>query len=396
LRNKRKPSTEDGIPVVTYSRLPADREPPEAGPHALRDAEPWLNGVEVPLVERQGRPRVAPDIRADARTEAYDDPPVAPAAADPFEPQRRRPRRLLTTVAAVALVALVAGFGILALTFHAATTVTVQAPALARDPQAEIADLQKQIDQLANTSGPASEATRAKIAELEARLADVEAAKAPPASAAPAVRTIPTAATADAAPAADVAPPAPRERPATKEARAVPDAAEKPAPAAKLVVPVTAVPETPAPRVEPKVAALPTGRAKAGDAAPAGDADFIARVEKALADAPPDPKRTVSAVPPRAAPLAPAGAFAPSGALAPADEEPAGVASPAGAPAAFPSDIGPAVRVIPPAGGASADARPILLAPRAAPPAAATPAPMVLDVPPEPGTPVPPEPIPNH
>ena len=156
-----------------------------------------------------------------------------------------------------------------------------------------------------------------------------------------------------------------------------------------MVVPVTAVPETPAARAEPKIAAVPTGRGKPGDATPASDADFIARVEKALADAPPDPKRAAGAVPPRAAALAPAGG------LAPADEEPSGIAPPAGA---FPNDIGPAVRVIPPAGGVSADARPILLAPRTADPTAipAQPAPFTLAVPPEPGTPVPPEPIPNQ
>ena len=181
MRNKRKPSAGDGIPIVTYSRLPGELETPDdGGPQALRDAEPWLDGVEVPLVEGKARARVAPDIRAEAdneRAAGYSEP-LAAAAADLFEPKRRR-SRVLTYVAVLAVVALVAGLGILALSFHAATTLTADGPAVASDPQAEIADLQKQIDALANSSGPGSEETRAKIAELEARLADIEAAKAP-------------------------------------------------------------------------------------------------------------------------------------------------------------------------------------------------------------------------
>ena len=393
LRNKRKPSTEDGIPVVTYSRLPKDREAPDAGPHDLREAEPWLDGVEVPLVERQGRPRVAPEIRADAYEE--DRSKAASPPVDFFEP-KRRPRRFLGTIVAIAAVALVAAAGVLALTFHAATTVTAQAPAASKDPEAEIADLQKQLDALANATGPASEATKAKIAELEARLGDLEAAKspAPSASAAPTLRTITT--DGDAAPASPP-PPAPRERP-KKEARAVPDATDKPAEAAKAVTPVTVVTETPP---APKVAAVPAARAKTVDGQPSGDADFIASVEKALQNARPDPKVPPrSAVVPRSAALTPDGAV-PPGALAPADEEPSGAtgvtpparvnAAPA-ANAAAPGDIGPAVRVIP-GSGASADARPVLLTPRTAAPAAA---PILLDVPPEPGTPIPPEPIPNQ
>ncbi len=388
MRSKRKPSAGDDVPIVTYSRLPSDRPPaPDDDPHALREAEPWLDGIEVPLVERQGRPRAAPDIRA----AAYDDPPAAPAKPDPFASPPRRPRRLLMTVAAIAAVAILAGFAVLAVTFHAATTVTAEAPAAAKDPQAEIADLQKQIDALANSSGPSSAATRAKIAELEQRLADLSGAQAPAVAATPAVRSVSTDATA-----AEPVPP-PRARPVKKEARAVPE--DKPAaatPVAKAVVPVTAVVETPAARVEPKVASVPTGHGKTGEAGPSSDADFIARVEKALADAPPDQTRPVAA-----APAAPA-AVAPSAGLAPADEEPAGMpmgsTPPArvnalGAAGAAPSDIGPAVRVIPSGGGASADARPLPAAPRAAPPAAAAPA--ALDIRPVPGTPVPPEPIPN-
>jgi hypothetical protein len=292
LRSKRKPSTEYGIPVVTYSRPRSDRQPPEAGRYDPRDAEPWLDGVEVPLVERQRRPRVAPDIRADT----YDDDPSAPPAADLFEP-KRQPRRLLTMIAAILVVALVAAVAVLALTFHAATTMTAQAPASINAPEAEIAELQRQLDALANAT------------------------------------------------------------------------------------------QTPAARAEPKVAAVPAARAKTGEGQPAAtaasDADFVASVEKALQNARPDPK------------VSP-----PSVALAPADEEPeitTGVTPPArvnGVPAAnaASNDIGPAVRVIP-GSGASAYARPVLLAPRAA--ASVAPS-AVLDIPPAPGTPVPPEPIPNQ
>jgi hypothetical protein len=355
LRSKRKPSTEYGIPVINYSRPRSDRQPPEAGPYDLREAEPWLDGVEVPLVERQRRPRVAPDIRADT----YDDDPSAPPAADLFEP-KWQPRRLLTMIASILVVALVAAFAVLALTFHAATTMTAQAPASNKDPEAEIADLQRQLDALANATGPATEA---KITELKARLADLEAAKMPDGSSAElsARRTIATDVDAD--------------------------GNDKPA-AAKSVVPVSAVTQTPAARAEPKVAAVPAARTKAGEGQPAGtaasDADFVASVEKALHNKRPDPK------------VSP-----PSVALAPADEEPkitAGVTPPArvnGAPAsnAASNDIGPAVRVIP-GSGASAYARPVLLAPRAA--ASVAPPSAVLDIRPAPGTPVPPEPIPNQ
>jgi len=394
---------------VTYSRLPSDLETPEdGGVHAVEGAEPWLDGVEVPLVERKTRSRVAPDIRADTgdgRAAGRGAPPAA-AADDLFEPKRRG-SRLFTYVAVIAVIALVGGLGVLALTFHAATTLTADGPAVAKDPQTEIADLQKQIDALANSSGPASEETRAKIAELESRLADVEAAKQPaataaaaPADAAPAVRTITT----DGAPAPVAAPPSPRERPATAEAHAAPEATDDP-PVMELVAPVTSVAKSAAARVERK---SPAGGAKPGGQA--ADADFIANIEKALADAPADPPparaappQAVSAVPP---PAAAAG-------VAPADEEPGGLV-PADAPAAdaLPNDIGPAIRVIPRAGGpaetAPADAGPIVIAPQAAAPLAATPdftdpAPATLDqappgafdVAPEPGTPVPPEPIPN-
>ena len=375
----------------------------------MRAAEPWLDGVEVPLVERKGRPRAAaPDIRADTddeRAAGYVEPPVA-AAADLFEPKRRR-SRVLTYVAVLAVVALVAGFGVLALTFHAATTFTAGGPAVATDPQTEIADLQKQIDALANSSGPGSEETRAKIAELEARLADIEAAKAPAAAApaAPVVRTIST----DAAP-ADETPPSPRERPARAGADAAPEqAAEKP-PVMELVAPVTSVAKTPTARAELKPEA-PASGAKAGG--PASDADFIANIEKALADAPPDPQPAASAAP-RPAVSAPPPAAAADGVVA-ADGDSAGLA-PAGAAsaAALPNDIGPAIRVVPrarvpaDAAPADADAGPMVIAPQAAAPVAAAPdgagpAPATLDqapagafdVPPAPGTPVPPEPIPN-
>jgi hypothetical protein len=408
LRNKRKPAAGEGIPIVTYSRLPKDRDQPDDGPHAVRDAEPWLDGVEVPLVERKTRARVAPDIRADTddeRAAGYSEPPVA-AAADLFEPKRRR-SPVLTYVAVIAVVAVVAAFGVLAMTFHAATTLTAEGPAAAKDPQVEIADLQKQIDALANSTGPASEETQSKIAELEARLADLEAAKAPAAAAAPAdrapvVRTIST----DGAPAApEAVPPTPRERPLKAEAAAAPAPVEKPAKVLELVAPITSVAKTPFDRIEAK----PTeGRGKA--AVPASDADFIANIEKALADAPADrapaaDPAAASAVPPAAAP----------GAIDPADEEPAGLAPPDAASAdALPSDIGPAIRAVPrgrlPVDGrpARADAAPLVIAPQAAAPAAVDPGAIdpapdsldqapdgAFDISPQPGTPIPPEPIPN-
>ena len=363
---------------------------------ALGDAEPWLDGVEVPLVERKTRSRVAPDIRAEAdaaRAAGYAEPPAA-AAAELFEPKRRR-SRVLAYVAVLAFVALVAGVGVLALSFHAATTLTADAPVVASDPQAEIADLQKQIDALANSTGPASEETRAKIAELEARLGDIEAAKAPAAAdagAAPVVRTIST----DGAAAAETPPPAPRERPARAEA--VPEETAGKPPALELVSPVTSVAKSPAARVELKPAA-PAARAKAGG--PATDADFIANIEKALADAPPDPPPAAAAAPRQAVSAQPPAAAA--GGVAPADEEPAGLAPSA---EALPNDIGPAIRFVPragrPADAAPADDGPMVIAPQAAAPVdGAEPATLdqapigAFDVTPAPGTPVPPEPIPN-
>ena len=409
LRNKRKQTSGDGIPIVTYSRLPGGIETPEdGGPDALRAAEPWLDGVEVPLVERKGRPRAAaPDIRADAddeRAAGYVEPPAA-AAADLFEPKRRR-SRVLTYVAVLAVVALVAGFGVLALTFHAATTFTADGPAVATDPQTEIADLQKQIDALANSSGPGSEETRAKIAELEARLADIEAAKAPAAAApaAPVVRTIST----DSAP-ADETPPSPRERPARAEADAVPEqAAEKP-PVMELVAPVTSVAKSPTARVELKPEA-PASRAKAGG--PASDADFIANIEKALADAPPDPQPAASAAPRPAVsappPAAAADGVAPPTGIPPVSPRPAPLpprlsrtisarrSGSSRAPASLPMPRPPRRRR--PDGDRAAGGRPgRRRAGRSRTGAchARPGTPGAFDVPPAPGTPVPPEPIPN-
>jgi hypothetical protein len=157
----------------------------------------------------------------------------------------------------------------------------------------------------------------------------------------------------------------------------------------ELVAPVTSVAKSPVASAKPK-------SAKTGGAS---DADFIANIEKALADAPPDPSPAARAAPAAAAPVA----------LAPADEEPGGPA-PTDAPAAdaLPTDIGPAIRTIPRGSlPADADAAPLVIAPQAAAPAVtrpgvAAPAPATFDQPagafdvaPEPGTPVPPEPIPN-
>jgi hypothetical protein len=417
LRNKRKPVAENGVPIVTYSRLPRDLDQPEDdAPRDVREAEPWLDGVEVPLVEGKARPRprvdaaeperaerrsrarAAPDIRADAddeRAAGFTETPVA-VVADLYEPKRRRPR-LLTYVAAIAFVALLVGFGVLAMTFHAATTVTAEAPTLGKDPESEIADLRKQIDALANSAGPASHETQSKIAELESRLADLEAAKAPSADAAPAadappkVRTIPTDGSAPIA----AVPPAPRERPAKAEASAAPAAADKPA-VMELITPVTAVSKAPFPTAAKAVA--PTGKAgNAKNGAPSNDAEFIANIEKALASAPPDPAPAAAAAgEPAGAPVA----LAPAGALAPADEEP-GAAVPVGTPAAnaLPSDIGPAVHPVR-RGTLPADAAPVGPAPITVTPQGGGPAPAAFDqgafdIRPQPGTPVPPEPIPN-
>ena len=49
----------DGIVIVTYRACPASRDADVGGPHAPGDAEPWVDGVEVPLVERKTGPGCA-------------------------------------------------------------------------------------------------------------------------------------------------------------------------------------------------------------------------------------------------------------------------------------------------------------------------------------------------
>jgi len=352
---------------------------------------------------------VAPDIRADTddeRAAGYSEPPMA-AAADLFEPKKRRRSPVLTYIAVIAVVALVAAFGVLAMTFHAATTVTAEGPDVAKDPQVEIADLQKQNRRARQQYRPVEpgDALQDRRARSPARRSrggqDGGCRRRACGQGAGRPHHLDRWRTA----AAEAAPPTPRERKPKAEARAAAEPIEKPAKALELVTPITSVAKTPFDRVETKP---PVGRAKPG--AQPSDADFIANIEKALADAPADPRpaaaaraapAAVSAVPPPAAP----------GALAPADQEPGGLA-PADATSAdaLPNDIGPAVRAVPrgrlPADGAPAraDAAPITIDPQAAAPVAPdTVDPTALDqvpdgafdIRPQPGAPVPPEPIPT-
>ena len=167
-----------------------------------------------------------------------------------------------------------------------------------------------------------------------------------------------------------------------------PGAADDAAAPVAVVPAAPAVPPVPRPRPEHATAALDSGKtpvdqskAVAADpgkpAADQSDADYVKKIERILADV-----------------------HDPSGTPAAADSAPVPAAGPA--PLSLPMTAGPAPLAPAPAADGSLAPGPVVLAPPPAASAAplpaeteAAPANGVLAIPPAPGTPVPPEPIPN-
>jgi hypothetical protein len=241
LQNRRSPRKLPGAtpPVVTYSRLDVEEE--DALDFADERAEPRFAGeaaaewdaVEIPRVEPPLRPRRRPSVAVDNIAG-----PEEAGFADPIGIQPRRSSFPLRLVALIAVVAVAAGIGLLVYSFGSSTAITVSAPALDQDD-----------------GGPAPGTEPA---------GDV-------ANVTPAVREIPLSGEAGEPPAAAVvAPPAPRVRP------------DRPVPATATINPDfdQAAPAAPT-RAEPQAANPPVD--------PAPDDDFIAKIERTLAQTPSAP-----------------------------------------------------------------------------------------------------------
>jgi hypothetical protein len=284
----------DPRPIVTYSHVPTDLADGRVEPRGLDPDSGILDAVEVPLVadaepgrevraapDLRATDHAAPDIRADLRGDSFEpDEAIAAAAFEP-EPRRRRGGRMLFIVAFIALAggagAIAASFGVLAPPKTAAT-------ATPADPAAELIAIHKQIDALGDASTPEAQA---ELARLTKRLAELEQSgvllteapagsvdATPAADVGPTVRKISLSPQdEDAAPA--MAPPAPRPRPA----KVAPAVAEVP-PSDEDVPAAWPMRPSPARTGAPKAVL----EAPARPASPANDDNFIASVEKALAD----------------------------------------------------------------------------------------------------------------
>jgi len=305
----------DPRPIITYSHVPTDVVADErVEPRALDPDAAIIDAVEVPLVgtaEPTRRARQAPDLRADIRDDAFDsfeDGPIASA----LEPERKR-RRGGGLLALVVLVAFAGGAGAIAASLGVFAPPKAVAPVAASDPAdpaAEMIAIHKQIDALGQATTPDAQA---ELARLTKRLAELEQSGAVTPAAAPAA--------AEAAPSGDIGP-AVRQislTPQNDDAEGTP-AAAPPAPRLRPDKPTPAVAEAPAqaefdegapvaepilprpPRAAPKAAGLPP----APPAGRATDDNFIASVEKALADSKTGP--TGGAV----TPIAPMGAAPPA------------------------------------------------------------------------------------
>jgi hypothetical protein len=256
---------DDHEPIVTYSRLEADRL---GSPHDVDEFEPTgplYEAVEVPRVDRPP-PRDAfipePELRAER----------AAIGPDPFEPEERPRRSRYLVMIGIGVIAIAAGVGVLLASIGSSSRVETSARAPA--PETGTAD----------TSGAANAIAGGASGIRKIPLGGGDTG--------PAVDTVPAAAATDAQPAVAVDPPAPRPRPDR---------------------PPTATVST-----EPGNAGAPAAGARAAAAPPAdSDAAFINRIERTLADI--DAARGAPA--PTAAPAAaPAAVVAP--AALPADPSP--------------------------------------------------------------------------
>ncbi len=297
----------DPRPIVTYAHVPLDKVDDQRGPRDLEPDVDILDAVEVPLMA-QAEPlsharSAAPDLRADPREDQFE--PADDIAAAAFEPERRSWRGRVVTL--VALIAIAGGAGAVAASLGVfAPTARPAAPVAVSDPVTEIIALHKQIDALGEASSPEAQA---RLAALSKRLAEVEQSSAlvpdaaPDADAPKAVRQISLSPNGEeAAPASPVVLPRPAPRPRPQEKLASRPAAEAP-----LDEPAAAPAPAKAAAPQPKSATKAAPAAPAGT--PAGDDNFIASVEKALADSQSKPEALQPAVPAMGRPAvsAPAG-----------------------------------------------------------------------------------------
>ncbi len=284
IQKSKQRARHDDEPIVTYSRLEAEAA---ASPHDFdhEPATPLYDAVEVPRATRPP-PRDAfvaePELRAERD---FDD------GVDPFEPEPRRGRFRLLIVAGIGVIGLVAGVGVLMATLGpsgpvTATTEQLNPPALS-EPGEETDDVARTIPAVREIPlAPGSTAGGGAGAVATDRLVPAE-------------------------PVAEVPPPAPRprpEKPATETAATDPG---QPAAAVPLDAPVaTTAPAAPA------------------ATAPAGEDDFLRRIEQTL-NRVEEPAPAATATPVAPAPVvvspAPVATPAPSTAtlqpLAPADSD---------------------------------------------------------------------------
>jgi hypothetical protein len=263
-------------PVITYSRVvprgaPA-RSPKGARPMEIERIDPFLAETAVPLPPpraRMGSPaRMDTVATPEPRAEVFDlDETIVEESDIGVVAKDRRPRSAMFLIVG-AVVAIAAGICVLLVSFNAATLATVDPPSASENVSAAASSP-------AESAEDAGAATNDEmIADIEARLAALEG-KAIPADERPAdadnVRQVSlspgeTVSAEDQAAAAPAAPPPPRLRP------------ERVA---------TATPADTGPSAEPTAPARPAPQA--ARPAATGDDDFIASIERALADNPAAP-----------------------------------------------------------------------------------------------------------
>jgi hypothetical protein len=134
LERSREHGTGDREPFVTYSRLEADQLDPPQGVHEFDDDGPLYDAVEVPHIERP-RSRDAFDSRLDIRAERPADD------FDPLEPERRPRRIRYLVIVGLGVIAVLAGVGVLLSSVGSSsrveTTAGDPAPAVTAAPEDE-------------------------------------------------------------------------------------------------------------------------------------------------------------------------------------------------------------------------------------------------------------------
>jgi hypothetical protein len=271
---KHPETTERHEPVITYSRV-TPRGAPARAPKGARQMEieridPFLAETAVPLVPP--RPRIEPEAAPGLHAQPFD---LDEAAAETQDidvlAKERRPRSAMVLIVG-AVVAVAAGIGVLLVSFNGATLTTADGPSASEGASAVAASPAEPAE------GAGAETNDEMIADIEARLAALEGRTIPAEG-----ETIPS----DAENVRQISL-SPGET-VSAESRITPAPTPVPPPAPRLR-PERVASATPVDTIEPSApAALGKPLPQAAAPAATADDDFIATIERALADNPPAP-----------------------------------------------------------------------------------------------------------